>query len=178
MDDLTFIVEMTRILAWPGGMLVLASMFSPQIRKLLPLLKQVKAQGIEFDFSEELDRAEKTLPPTPPNGKPAIAPRTQSLVGAALPPGYIIVDEWRRVEERLRALARARGIAEQSRGDAASLAEALDLQGDTRALIGELGAMRAAAAHAPQPPPTQLDAMRYTDLVESLLKTLPAPEAT
>ncbi len=182
MDGFTFIVDLVRFLAWPVGVVILAGMFSPQIRDLLARLTHVKASGVEFDFSEKLDAAERTMS-LKPHAQPGIVPHNQAVppsaaqtsptVTASLPPDYIIQQAWQQVDGRLRSLAAARGIALPGGADNDKLAGALDLQDDTRAVIEQLRSMRNAAIHLTQVTPTRTDALRYTDLVDALLTSLP-----
>jgi hypothetical protein len=139
-------------------------------------LTHVKVSDVEFDFGEKLDEAEKTLPPSKPNERHEVAPRAQTSAGSSLPPDYTILKEWRRVEDRLQALAAAQGLAQERQTGAPIISNALGLHADKRALINKLQNIRNAAVHHAGTTPTRTDALRYGDLVDTALTWLPEPD--
>ena len=81
MDILTFVVELTRALAWPIAVLTLVLILRKPIRELIPLLRRMKYKEIELEFAKEIAelKAETVAP------QPALIPPPDENSVVALP---------------------------------------------------------------------------------------------
>jgi hypothetical protein len=53
MDTLTFIAEVTRVVAWPSAAVTTALIFREQLRALLSRIRNGKVEPAEFEFEQE-----------------------------------------------------------------------------------------------------------------------------
>jgi hypothetical protein len=109
-DTLTFIVEMTKALAWPGGAVGVTVLLRKPLRLLLEglRLKHLKVAGVEAEFSrewaEQVQQVVAELPALPAETKPA-QPKFLDTFGAVVEdasPLTTIVTTWVEIERRVR----------------------------------------------------------------------------
>ena len=176
MEPTTFVVEMTKALAWPLTAAAIAITFRTQLEKLLERLAHLKALGVEADFGDKLDEVEENLPAeTKGQSKAAAAADAASLVDTNLPPDYLIIDSWRKLENRLTALSASRGLGDR-RGtfrDPLLIAKRLEIPNEALKSIQALRSIRNDAVHSTATKPTMTDAIRYASLAAEILGSLP-----
>lgn len=104
MDIKTFIVELTKALAWPLTALCAVLAFRKTILRLLPQLAKFKYDKFEFQFDKEVADVEKqaqaSLPPIPPRST-LEAVRQKLIKLAMVSPEAAIIDAWRYLESEL-----------------------------------------------------------------------------
>jgi hypothetical protein len=68
MDTLTFIAEVTRVVAWPSAAVTTALIFREQLRALLSRIRNGKVEPAGFEFEQEVQKlaAHATVPQQPP----------------------------------------------------------------------------------------------------------------
>ncbi len=113
MDTRTFIVELTRALAWPLTVLIAVLAFRKSLVRLLPQLKNVKYDKLEFQFAKEVAavemQAHASLPPVPE--KSNFEPVREKLTKLAMiSPEAAVIDAWRYLETELLELATRRKL--------------------------------------------------------------------
>jgi hypothetical protein len=112
MDIKTFIVELTKALAWPVTVLCAVLAFRKTLLGLLPQLTKFKYDKFEFQFDKEVADVEKqaqaSFPPIPPKSN-LEAVREKLIKLAMTSPEAAIIDAWRYLEsELLELVARQR----------------------------------------------------------------------
>jgi hypothetical protein len=172
MDRLTFVVEMTKALAWPAATAVGLILF----RKMLPQLQSLKYDKLEVQFDREVGavqkRAQAELPPIPERSSHEAA-REQLLNLAMTSPEAAIIEAWRYLENQLLETERdhAVGVAPPVRTMPMVLAALLYKDGvisdAQHSLIQRLRVLRNDATHGRSGP---IDAERATSYVESALR--------
>jgi hypothetical protein len=109
LDTLTFIVEMTKALAWPGGAVGTTVLLRKPLRLLLEglRLKNLKVAGVEAEFSREwaaqAQQVVAELSALPADTKPS--PKFLDTFGTAVEdasPLTTIVTTWVEIERRVR----------------------------------------------------------------------------
>jgi hypothetical protein len=179
MDYETFIVEMTKALAWPASAIALAVIFRLQVTKLLERLEHLKAPGVEADFQKKVAEVARSLPPEAQQQVGA-AMEARSQVNPKAPPEEIIFDAWRQLEDRLQAIAVAKEMGD-GRGrfrEPLTIASKLTLPPGTFGTIKQLHTIRNEVVHAKSVAPLTLDtALEYVGLVAEVTQTLPQVSA-
>ena len=104
MDIKTFIVELTKALAWPLTLLGAVFAFRKPLLRLLPQLTNLKYDKFEFQFAKEVAAVEKqaqaSFPPVPEkSGLEAVREKLIKLAMAS--PEAAIVEAWRYLETQL-----------------------------------------------------------------------------
>lgn len=102
MDNKTFIIELTKALAWPLMVLVTLLSFRKTLLRLLPQLTNLKYDKLEFQFAKEVAAVEKvaqaSLPPiSQKSGLEAIRQKLTKL--AMTSPEAAVVEAWRYLEQ-------------------------------------------------------------------------------
>lgn len=64
MDWMTFVVEMTKALAWPISVAIGIYHFKGEVAKLLPRLKKLKHKDTELEFAERVEELAKDIAKT------------------------------------------------------------------------------------------------------------------
>jgi hypothetical protein len=174
MEPASFVVGMTKALAWPLTAVGIAITFRAQFEKLLDRLVHLRAPGVEADFGEKLDEVEENLPPETKAQSKAAADAA-SQVDTNLPPDYLIIDSWRKLEDRLTTLSAKRGLGDR-RGtfrDPLLIARRLEIPDEALKSIQALRSIRNDAVHSTASKPTMTDALRYASLAADVLSSLP-----
>jgi|SRR5580658_9853316 hypothetical protein len=104
MDIKTFIVELTKALAWPLTVLGAVFAFRKPLLRLLPQLTNLKYDKFEFQFAKEVAAVEKqaqaSLPPIP--DKSSLDAVREKLIKLAMTsPEAAIIEAWRYLETEL-----------------------------------------------------------------------------
>ncbi|HJZ63075.1 MAG TPA: hypothetical protein VKD70_02075 [Candidatus Acidoferrum sp.] len=113
MDNKTFIVELTKALAWPLMVLVALLSFRKTLLRLLPQLTNLKYDKLEFQFAKEVAAVEKealaSLPPvSQKSGLEAIRQKLTKL--AMTSPEAAVVEAWRYLEAEFLELIERRNV--------------------------------------------------------------------
>jgi len=108
MDILTFVVEMTKALAWPSSVVLLSLVLRKPLRDLLGNIRKLKYSELELSFDKEVarleNRAERTLPAAQAAGVD-LEIKNQLLSLAMTSPEAAVLEAWRLLESRLVVLA-------------------------------------------------------------------------
>ena len=176
MDWLTFFARIIEASAWPVAAVVLACVLRPEISKLAPFIKKLKAGPIEAEFEREVQSLQVAAARDVSTGKqsPDTASKTFLLQLAELHSRSAILEAWVRLE----AAARSALIAKQPSGalstykPASHIAEALlrlslITQGQA-SLFEELRRLRNEVAHSVELQPSMSSVASYVDLSSSL----------
>lgn len=104
MDTKTFIVEMTKALAWPLAVMLAVLALRKSVVRLLPYLTTFKYDKFEVQFAKEVASVEKqaqaALPPVPKkSGHEAVREQLMNLAMSS--PEAAIVEVWRYLEVQL-----------------------------------------------------------------------------
>lgn len=104
MDLKTFIAELVKALAWPLTVLIVLVAFRRSLLGLLPQLRKLKYDKVEFQFAKEIAeverRVETSLPPV--TGRPSLEAVRQKLITLSMSsPGAAIVEAARFLESEL-----------------------------------------------------------------------------
>jgi len=101
MDTLTFIAKLVEFSAWPIASVAVILLLRKEIRRLLLLVRKLKAGPIEAEFEREvieLSESTKSLP-APPALPPSITLEKEALARLAkVNPRSAILEAWREVE--------------------------------------------------------------------------------
>lgn len=127
MDGLTFTSNLIASLAWPIATIVIVALLRTPLAKLVVLLKRLKWNELEMDFTEEFEQLEvlaeaaKLPPASPPSVEPfkivSTDIRTAMVELAMKAPSVAVRNAWRKLEFRLaRAISKA-GNKEQITGE-------------------------------------------------------------
>lgn len=188
LDWLTFFSTTIKSLAWPMvaiiSLLVLRKDAGSLLNKLGSRLQKAKGPYGEITFGEGIDGIENKLPPSEPSA-PIEVIDTNKIDDvselARLPPPYIVSQAWIRLEHKIKSAIDARLINKQEPvgGRRLSLRAYLNLltvhgvlpQEDLPVLI-ELQNLRNRAAHSLDPNISVTDALRYNDIVDSLIRKI------
>jgi hypothetical protein len=170
-----FVVEMTRALAWPLSTLLLAFFFRGQLGTLLARLVHLKGPGgVEAAFGSELDKVEKSRSAESRNdGDLRLA--IVDKIDFNLPPSYLIIDAWKKIEEKLQSLAVSRGLHD-GRGtlrEPLLIARRLPLPPERLEAIKGLKSIRYEVTNSSDGrTPTTTDALRFIQLAKEILEVL------
>ena len=149
MDKLTFIVEMTKALAWPIAATVIAVTFRAQIRELIRRIKKGKLGPAEFEFEERLRELAEANPEVASSGT---SPASIDGMRTVAEPRAIVFENWLGIEQEIRDLAAKAGITGSERMPVGSLVSSLESAGKIEplasALFRDMRHLRNSAAHA------------------------------
>ena len=173
MDALTFIVEITKALAWPLAAVVVALMFRQQLRALLARIRKGKVGFTEFEFEQEVKELVDQTPQQPLSSpsidRPTIALATNS-------PRVAVVEAWLNLESAAFKLARKHDINQPRTLSPTSLIRSLDKSGvvnnDEVALFNDLRVLRNQATHDLDFSPSPESVLNYVQLAYTLQKRL------
>jgi len=180
MDWLTFIAKILEFTTWPVVAIVLVVLLRSEIKRLVPLLKKLKAGPLEAEFEREVRElratAEAQVPPAPPE---SVSPEKQKLFQLVqINPRSAILEAWQGVEAATLRVLDHKGIFVQVREASSPLAviRALSrenlLGSDEISLYHELRSLRNQAVHSPEFSPTVEAALNYIELASGLRVSL------
>jgi len=108
MDTLSFVVEMTKALAWPLAVLVLVFAFRPELIRLVKALKRGKFGSAEFEFEQEaLELAIQPAPNSARSSAAAAVANSSDLRGS-------ILTAWLELEDKVIDFAMRNSLANPS----------------------------------------------------------------
>jgi hypothetical protein len=183
-------VEITKLitsaigaLAWPVVVLIIALVFRSYIAGIIGRATGIEWGSFKVAFERKLETAEQiaTQIPAPEGEADFVEP---PLPAENLPPDYVIIDAWRRIELELVQLAERTGHSLMRGRSPLYLIRVLRSRGvldpTTAALLDDLRALRNAAVHPGAGPPiTREQALRFRDLADLAvprLRALPGGE--
>jgi hypothetical protein len=108
-----FTIEMLKAVAWPATVLVAVLLLRRPIGDLIGLLKSVRYGGLEIGFGQEVQEVVKqaaAVLPSADGGAAASGDRERLLDMAFRSPESAVVESWRRVENAVVDLARAKRL--------------------------------------------------------------------
>ncbi len=187
MDWLTFIVQMTRALAWPMAAVVLAIVLRRQLLTLISLIRHLKYGDLEIDFEKEIRIAEslagrlpKTL--TEQVTRRSAIDRERLMQLAKLSPSGAIMAAAVEVEQALMEAGQRQTLFrenEPATRDPIYIARALvlrqKLDWTSYQILTELMRLRNVAAHSAAKQITEQQAVEFINLADrltALLETL------
>lgn len=186
MDALTFIAKLVEHLAWPATAVVAALLLRHELRRLLGLIKKLKAGPIEAEFEREVIELRESVPlaPAPDPVAPALTAQKVSLAQLAeASPRSAILEAWRNVEavtQRVAAQYQTSSIPvpslelRKSGGAMRIIIRSELLSSDWIARYFELRELRNRAAHDHEFTPTVESAVAYIELASRLQSKLEA----
>lgn len=113
MDVLTFAAEITKALAWPTALVLVALMIRKPVIELLPFLRRLKYKEIELEFSKELAQlksdasANKSETGQKSEAAPTSAANSRLLNLASISTSAAILEAWNELESVSIAVASA-----------------------------------------------------------------------
>jgi hypothetical protein len=158
MDWLTFIAQLISALAWPVTLIVIILVLRRPLTELFPLVRRLRFQGIELDFSREIQalvyEARGQLPRVHSVLNAEGPLRTQCIELAQVSPRTVVLESWIQLEKAAIDASRRHGLKLKSAelhsplilGQA--LEESSFLEGNTPMIYHQLRNLRNAAAHA------------------------------
>jgi hypothetical protein len=149
LDSLTFIVELTKALAWPITFVVVALLFRKQLISLLGALKKGKVGPAEFEFEREVRQIESAAADLPS------APTSSEVAReAASNPRGAVLEAWLKLEDQAIDLALSRGLTNATArryalGAINGIRKSGLLKDEYLRVLEELQELRNRAAHDP-----------------------------
>jgi len=181
MDPLTLTVKLVEGLAWPLASIALVVLLRMEIRRLLPLLKKIKAGPLEAEFERELKELRTEADVQFPKKAQSVRAKSELsilLKLAQISPRSAVLEAWQQVEAAvLRVpIMRSLRLTDAQSNSPATVARSLSGHGhisaEEFALFHELRALRNQVAHARQFNPTTEAALNYIELSVRLLAAL------
>lgn len=183
MDWLTFIVEMTKALAWPLAVAGVFLWFRGPILQLIPEITKFKVSGLELEFEKQLMAARGQIIEVEgrAEGKTTVKGQAEGLVSrerrlAELSPPAAIIEAWVELEETLKGIASKFDLSPTRRRDPLfvmnKLLELKKIDDQTLNMFLALRALRNNAVHARSSDLTTDQALQYRDLIDRLREKL------
>lgn len=180
MDQLTFIAELTKALAWPVTAVLAVLLLRPVITKLIPLLQRLRYKDIELEFGRKVDQARFLLATAVPEVREElrISPLQEHLLRLAeISPRAAVLEAWRRLElAMIRAAQERRPPRERPvrhfQDALQFLYERDDIPAISAGIIDEMRHLRNQAAHAPEFALDAASAIEYINLARLLTREL------
>jgi hypothetical protein len=188
LDWLTFFSDDIKSLAWPTavviGLVVLKRDVAALLRTLGPRLLRAKGPWGELNFGQSVDEVEDKLPPTETKAitESKDSKRIEDVSELArLPPPYIVSYAWLHLEQAIRQAVDEQLPNEPALHTRQSLSPAAYLNlvikkgilpQEEAGVLTELRQLRNRAAHSLDPEITVTDALRYNDIVNSLIQKI------
>jgi hypothetical protein len=162
MDLLSFVAKLVEALAWPTAVFAIVLLLRKELRKVVPLLKKLKAGPLEAEFEQEVQELRAQAQAQAEPGKttlPLDTPERQKLLQLAqLNPRSAIIEAWQLVEFAAAELAKHGSLRELFVESSELLTRGQVI------LFSELRALRNQAAHDPGFSPSFESAVGYVDL--------------
>jgi hypothetical protein len=111
MNQLEFIVSLSRTLAWPAIVLVCVLLFRKPLSEAIPLLRKLKAGGYEAEFATEVDKNQEIISDIPHINTYIPHNNTFRKETEMLLPLEIIVVAWSDLRRTVLEAAEALGVA-------------------------------------------------------------------
>lgn len=180
MDNLTFITELTKALAWPITVIIAILVLRPVLFKLAPLLQRLRYKEIELQFGQQIEEARAEVAADLPlvEEEVAVSPFQERLLKLAeVSPRAAVLESWRRLEAALTKAARKRQVPADSPPrnprEAVRLLQQHDaIPSSSASVIGEMRHLRNQAAHAPEFALSSSSAIEYGNLAWALSREL------
>lgn len=109
MDALTFLVEISKALAWPISSVSIAYLFRKQVEQLLLRITKGKLGPAEFEFEQAVRELATEAPPPTKSGLPTYS-ITSVRSRATSEPRAVVLDAWLKVESALQAAGMSAGV--------------------------------------------------------------------
>jgi hypothetical protein len=183
MDRLTFIVEMTKSLAWPIAAIILAFVLRRPLVRLMSLIRRLKYGDLEINFEKEIRAVEK-LEGRLPKAETAGTVQSRGIDGeklrelARLSPSGAITAAWIEVEQALMDAGHRQKLFREDEAatrDPVYIARALALREatdwTTYQVFAELYRLRNLAMHSAVQI-TEAQAIEFIDLAERMIAKL------
>ena len=174
MDWLTFVVEMSKSLAWPVASVLIAVLFREQIAALLARMKKGKLGPAEFEFDEAVLALEQEFKPISDEAKtssssPDSAPRASTETN----PRTAILEAWLKVESAAKELGKKHSAEhDQLPNDTGLTVRLLRMKGvidwEHEKLFRQLRVLRNSAVHEDDFKPLADSIVGYRSLADSL----------
>lgn len=116
MDNLTFIVEITKSLAWPVAATAISMIFKKPLAELISQLMNMKVQGAEFKFGKAVKEI-KAEEASKSSGNALADVPTNLIRLADISPRGALLDAWIEVEDSLLEARKRCAIRKQSGWD-------------------------------------------------------------
>jgi hypothetical protein len=175
LDGLTFFSSIIKSLAWPTAVIVPLFVFKRQLADLLAVLGNrlvtAKGVGFEFTFAERVQQIEDSLPALKTKEIASLleVKKLENLSQLSkLPPPYIVLQAWSRLESAMQRLVGNFNFAGMASGMLIKLIGP-NFGSYELAVFSGLRELRNYAAHYNNPKITLTEALRYNDLVDSLI---------
>jgi hypothetical protein len=177
MTWLTFIVEMTKALAWPATLIGALVFFRRMIPNLIDRIRSLKYGDFEAAFTERSIRIAENIAEAKPLPRLAIA--TDSMEArlvelARQSPRAAIIEAWSRIEQRLKEMALADGA--DHKHNISQMLQSLRASSlvapETEHALRGLQQLRNLAVHAPEQELSAQKAVDFVTLAGALLWTL------
>lgn len=179
MTAATFIVEMTRALAWPLAVFVILVIYRKTLPSLVDRIRSLKYGNFEAAFTDQTVQVAENISGTSQSLSASASGDHKLLLLAQQSPRAAVVEAWLQIERRLHAIAVQAGVETKPRSSITELLHSLRaakaIAADTeRALLGLLQ-LRNLAAHAPAEELSTQKAVDFVTLAGALLWTLDVP---
>ena len=178
MDWLTFVAELSKVVAWPTALVTAAVLFRKPLIELIPALRRLRFKEFELEFGRDLLEAERratTIPSKPEHVRvraQTVPERLRQIAGVA--PTAAILEAWRDLESAAADAAARRGFSVV--GGAWQLFAVLQSEGvldeSQASLVESLRKLRNKVAPAHDGDITEEQAMRYVEMAEVLAAAL------
>lgn len=178
MDWITFAAEVIKAIAWPVTVLIIFLILRPRLMALVPLIQRLRFQGVEVDFSRQVQElaleVRSKLPPLPDGTDTQRPLRDHWMEVSQFSPRAVVLEAWLQVEKAAVEAIRRHGVEMKSTDLRSPLIlgqglEQAGILGDETAVIyHQLRNLRNAAAHASDFSFTADSAIEYADLATRL----------
>lgn len=178
MDVTTFVVEMTKALAWPVAAIWLSHLFRRPVVQLVEgmRLRRISRGEWSADFEAQASEVRAELPhPSGNVAYTAAASQLEIKIHDLVEdePTAAIVQAWRQLEDRVTVVAEQNGVREKRLPEILSaLVGQSVIPPSTRHAILGLRSMRNLAVHAPPGRMTTQKAREFITMVEAIMWTL------
>lgn len=171
MDTLTFIVEMTKALGWPGAVLLIVLVFRRPLLELFTLVRKVKYKDVEVELAKKEISEARELTTSKVGEKyevPSFAELEHFKQLADISPRAAITEAWSRLEASVYAAAKGAGIEARPSGMSfssvlATLKTSGVIDGTSIRIIEKMRAVRNKAVHI------QTDGLSASDAIDYVI---------
>jgi len=180
MDALTYAAEITKALAWPTAMVLIALMIREPVTELLPFLRKLKYKGIELEFSRELAQLKSDASESESASSQKLelasssAPNQRLLKLASISTSAAVLEAWAELESVAIAVASAmwaqplNDVFKNHLGLGSYLLQCKVINEKQLAIFNRLRALRNMAAQAIDLNLSETEAKTYVELASAL----------